>query len=47
VRIGDGTVIGGGAVLGEGVRVGSGNVLRNGVRVFPRTELGDSAITFG
>jgi len=44
--IGDGTVIAGGAVLGEGVTVGSGNVLSNGVRVFPRTQLGDGAITF-
>jgi hypothetical protein len=33
-------------VLGEGVTVGSGNVLSNGVRVFPRTQLGDGAITF-
>jgi mannose-1-phosphate guanylyltransferase len=46
VTIGDGTAVAGGAVLGEGVTVGSGNVLSNGVRVFPRTQLGDGAITF-
>jgi len=46
VRIGEGSVISGGAVLGEGVTVGARNVLTRGVRVFPQTELPDGAITF-
>ena len=46
VRIGDRTVVSGGAVLGEGVTVGADNLLTRGVRVFPNTELPDGAITF-
>ena len=45
-RIGDRTVVSGGAVLGEGVTIGADNVLTAGIRVFPQTELPDGAITF-
>src|SRR3954462_1413198 len=46
VRIGEGTVVSGGAVVGEGATIGARNVLTRGVRVFPQTELPDGAITF-
>jgi mannose-1-phosphate guanylyltransferase len=46
VRLGEGTVVSGGAVIGEGVTVGARNVLTRGMRVFPQTELPDGAITF-
>jgi mannose-1-phosphate guanylyltransferase len=46
VRVGDRTVVSGGAVLGEGVTVGADNVLTSGVRVFPHTEIPDGAIKF-
>jgi mannose-1-phosphate guanylyltransferase len=46
VRIGDNTIISGGAVLGEGVTIGSDNFLTRGVRVFPNTEIPDGAIQF-
>jgi mannose-1-phosphate guanylyltransferase len=46
VRIGDGSVVSGGAVLGEGVTVGRDNLLSNGIRVFPGTEIADGAIRF-
>src|SRR3954449_6063536 len=45
-RIGDRTVVSGGAVLGECVTVGADNVLTAGMRVFPNTEIPDGAITF-
>ena len=45
-RIGDRTVISGGAVLGEGVTVGADNILDAGMRVFPNTEIPDGAIKF-
>jgi mannose-1-phosphate guanylyltransferase len=45
-RIGDRTVISGGAVLGEGVTVGADNILTAGMRVFPNTEIPDGAIKF-
>jgi mannose-1-phosphate guanylyltransferase len=46
VRIGERTVVSGGAVIGEGVTVGADNLLSRGVRVFPNTEIPDGAITF-
>jgi mannose-1-phosphate guanylyltransferase len=45
-RIGDRTVVSGGAVLGEGVTVGADNILSAGMRVFPNTEIPDGAIKF-
>jgi mannose-1-phosphate guanylyltransferase len=45
-EIGDGTRIGGGAVLGEGVRIGAGNVITHGARIFPGVHLPDGAIEF-
>jgi mannose-1-phosphate guanylyltransferase len=45
-RIGERTVVSGGAVLGEGVTIGADNLLTRGVRLFPHTELGDGAIRF-
>jgi mannose-1-phosphate guanylyltransferase len=46
VRIADGVVVRGGAVLGEDVVVGAGNVLAHGIKVFPGTELPTGAINF-
>jgi mannose-1-phosphate guanylyltransferase len=45
-RIGDRTVVSGGAVVGEGVTVGADNILSAGMRVFPNTEIPDGAIKF-
>ena len=45
-RIGDRTIISGGAVLGEGVTIGADNILTAGMRVFPNTEIPDGAIKF-
>ena len=33
-------------MLGEDVRIGSGNTLMAGMRLFPRTQLGDTAVAF-
>lgn len=45
-QIGEGTKIGGGAVLGDGVKVGAHNVITRGARIFPGVELPDGAIQF-
>jgi mannose-1-phosphate guanylyltransferase len=45
-RVGNGSVITGGAVLGEGVTIGADNVLAHGARIFPGVELPDGAIKF-
>ncbi|MDX6664051.1 MAG: mannose-phosphate guanylyltransferase [Solirubrobacteraceae bacterium] len=45
-RIGDRTVVSGGAVLGEAVDVGADNVLSHGIKVFGGTAIADAAITF-
>ena len=45
-RIGDGTSIGGEAVLGEGVTIGADNVVAAGARIFPGVGLPDGAIRF-
>ena len=43
-RVGEHTVISGGAVLGEGVVVGRGNVLTGGMKVFPGTVLAEGTV---
>jgi mannose-1-phosphate guanylyltransferase len=45
-RIGDHTIVDGGAVIGEGVMIGAHNHISRGARIFPGVELPDGGITF-